>query len=71
MYDINDDHISILYKDGTIKDIAEASELLNVDLLSKKFANITFVINVCDKNLVSLQQIFKQKLILWSFPQSR
>lgn len=36
MYDINDDHISILYKDGTIKDIAEASELLNVDLLSKK-----------------------------------
>lgn len=36
MYDINDDHISILYKDGTIKDIAEASELLNIDLLSKK-----------------------------------
>lgn len=36
MYDVNDDHISILYKDGTIKDIADASELLNVDLLSKK-----------------------------------
>ena len=36
MYNINDDHISILYKDGTIKDITEASELLNVDLLSKK-----------------------------------
>lgn len=36
MYDINDDHISILYKDGTIKDIADASELLNIDLLSKK-----------------------------------
>lgn len=36
MYDINDDHISILYKDGTIKDIADASELLNVDLLSRK-----------------------------------
>lgn len=36
MYDINDDHISILYKDGTTKDIAEASELLNIDLLSKK-----------------------------------
>jgi HD superfamily phosphohydrolase len=35
MYDINDDHISIFYKDGTIKDIAEASELLNVSLLSK------------------------------------
>lgn len=36
MYDINDDHISILYKDNTIKDIAEASELLNIELLSKK-----------------------------------
>ena len=36
MYDVNDDHISILYKDGTIKDIAEASEILNVSLLSKK-----------------------------------
>ena len=36
MYDINDDHIDILYKDGTIKDIAEASEILNVALLSIK-----------------------------------
>ncbi len=36
MYDVNDDHISILYKDGTIKDITEASEILNVALLSKK-----------------------------------
>ncbi len=36
MYDVNDDRISILYKDGTIKDIAEASEILNVSLLSKK-----------------------------------
>lgn len=36
MYDITDDHIDILYKDGTIKDIAEASEILNVALLSKK-----------------------------------
>ncbi|MBQ4296393.1 MAG: HD domain-containing protein [Prevotella sp.] len=36
MYDINDDHITILYKDGTMKDIAEASEILNVELLSKK-----------------------------------
>lgn len=36
MYDINDDHISILYKDGTIKDITEASEILNISLLSKK-----------------------------------
>ena len=36
MYDVNDDHITILYKDGTMKDIAEASEILNVSLLSKK-----------------------------------
>ena len=36
LYDINDDHITILYKDGTMKDIAEASEILNVELLSKK-----------------------------------
>ena len=36
MYDINDDSIAILYKDGSIKDISEASELLNVQLLSKK-----------------------------------
>ena len=36
MYDVNDDQISILYKDGTIKDITEASDLLNVSLLSKK-----------------------------------
>ena len=36
MYDIHDDHISILYRDGTLKDIAEASEILNIELLSKK-----------------------------------
>lgn len=36
MYDMNEDHITILYKDGTTRDIAEASELLNVELLSKK-----------------------------------
>ena len=36
MYDVNDDHISILYHDGTTKDITEASEILNVALLSKK-----------------------------------
>lgn len=36
MYDINDDHITILYKDGSIKDITEASEILNISLLSKK-----------------------------------
>lgn len=36
MYDTEDDSISIIYKDGTIKDIAQASEILNVQLLSKK-----------------------------------
>jgi HD superfamily phosphohydrolase len=38
MYDVNDDHIDILYKDGTLKDITEASEILNVQLLSKKIS---------------------------------
>ena len=36
MYNVDDDSISILYKNGEIKDISEASELLNVQLLSKK-----------------------------------
>lgn len=36
MYSISDDHISIRYNDGTLRDIAEASEILNVQLLSKK-----------------------------------
>ena len=46
MYDVNDEHISILFKDNTVKDISEASEVMNIALLSKKFANITSVINV-------------------------
>ena len=36
MYSVDDDSIDVLCKDGTIKDISEASELLNVALLSKK-----------------------------------
>jgi hypothetical protein len=36
MYSTDDDSIDILYKDGSIRDISEASELLNVQLLSKK-----------------------------------
>ena len=36
MYNVEDDNIAILYKDGTIRDISQASELLNVQLLSKK-----------------------------------
>ena len=39
MYDVNDDRIDILYRDGTIRDIADASEILNVALLSKKIRN--------------------------------
>jgi hypothetical protein len=36
MYNPEDDSIGILYKDGTVRDISEASEILNVQLLSKK-----------------------------------
>jgi hypothetical protein len=36
MYSVDDDSIDILYKDGTIRDISNASEILNVALLSKK-----------------------------------
>jgi HD superfamily phosphohydrolase len=36
MYDINDDHISMLFNDGTIRDITDVSDLLNINLLSKK-----------------------------------
>ena len=36
MYDPADDSIDIIYKDVTIKNIAEASDMLNISLLSKK-----------------------------------
>lgn len=36
MYSADEDSIDILYKDGTIRDITQASELLNVELLSRK-----------------------------------
>ena len=36
MYDVNDDRITILFKDDTLKDISEASEVMNISLLSKK-----------------------------------
>ena len=35
-YKPEDDNINILYKDGTIKDIAEASDMLNISVLTKK-----------------------------------
>ena len=36
MYSKEDDSIEIMYKDGITKDIAEASDMLNISLLSKK-----------------------------------
>jgi hypothetical protein len=36
MYDEADDSIDILYNDGSIQNIAEASDMLNISLLSKK-----------------------------------
>lgn len=36
MYDINDDRISMLFNDGTLRDITDVSDLLNINLLSKK-----------------------------------
>lgn len=35
-YSPEDDNINILYKDGSIKDIAEASDMLNISVLTKK-----------------------------------
>ncbi|MGI6573001.1 MAG: HD domain-containing protein [Fermentimonas sp.] len=36
MYNKEDDSIGILYKDGTVKDISKASDMLNIELLSKR-----------------------------------
>ena len=36
MYREEDDSIAILYKDGTTKDISDASDMMNIQLLSKK-----------------------------------
>lgn len=36
MYSEQDDSIDILYNDGTIRNISEASDMLNIDLLAKK-----------------------------------
>ncbi|NDP20223.1 MAG: HD domain-containing protein [Paludibacter sp.] len=35
-YSPDDDNINILFKDGTIKDIADASDMLNISVLTKK-----------------------------------
>jgi len=35
-YNPKDDRINILYKDGSVKDIADASDMLNINVLTKK-----------------------------------
>lgn len=42
MYSEKDDSIDILYKNGTIKDISKASDMLNIELLSKKVVKYYF-----------------------------
>ena len=42
MYNKEDDSIDILYKDGTVKDISKASDMLNIELLSKKVEKYYF-----------------------------
>jgi HD superfamily phosphohydrolase len=42
MYNEADDSIGILYKDGSCKDIAEASDMLNIQLLAKKIRKYYF-----------------------------
>ncbi len=42
MYNENDDSIDILYRDESIRDISEASDMLNIDLLSKKVEKYYF-----------------------------
>lgn len=42
MYNETDDTIDILYKDGSIRDISQASDMLNIDLLSKAITKYYF-----------------------------
>lgn len=44
MYDEADDSIDILYNDGSIKNIAEASDMLNISLLSKKSKKVLLML---------------------------
>lgn len=44
MYDEADDSIDILYNDGSIKNIAEASDMLNISLLSKKVKKVLLML---------------------------
>ena len=38
MYNVNYEHISMLFNDGTLRDVTEVSELLSSDLMSKKLS---------------------------------
>jgi hypothetical protein len=49
MYNEFDDSIDILYNDGTVKDISEASDMLNIELLSKKIEKYYFACLNLDK----------------------
>lgn len=42
-YSAKDETIDILYKDGTIKDISEASDMLNIEVLTKKVKKHYFI----------------------------
>jgi HD superfamily phosphohydrolase len=42
MYDISDDRIEILQKDGTTKDITDTSDMLNISTLSRKVRKYYF-----------------------------
>ena len=42
MYNQYDESIKILFNDGTIKDISNASDMFNIELLSKKVEKYYF-----------------------------
>ena len=42
MYNQYDESIKILYRDGSIKDIATAADMFNIELLSKKVEKYYF-----------------------------
>ena len=42
MYNEQDDSIDIIYKNGTVKDISLASDMLNIELLKKKVKKYYF-----------------------------
>ena len=50
MYNESDDSIDILYNDGTIRDISDASDILNIELLSKKIEKHYFSYLITEKD---------------------